>query len=134
VAFDPTKPVHLAVRPFEAACGADVPNQQTTGFYAHVTCESCVQACGLVPVDEAELAAIEAGVKLSLPYQRQVPHPRTSAGVVFRLAQEVRRLKRGEFTPNEVDEIRRRLEESGGPGAVWTLADDLRAEQRRHDR
>jgi hypothetical protein len=131
VAFDPTKPVHLAVRPFEAACGADVPNQQTTGFYAHVTCESCVQACGLVPVDEAELAAIEAGVKLSLPYQRQVPHPRTSAGVVFRLAQEVRRLRRGEFTPGELSELGRHLDGTLGPLTAWA---DLRAEQRRHDR
>jgi hypothetical protein len=134
MALGPTKPVHLAARTSGAACGSDMPDQQMTEFYAHVTCECCVEACGLVPVTEAELAAIEAGIKLSLPYQRQIPHPQTSAGVVFRLVQEVRRLRRGEFTPNEVREIRRLLEEEGGPGAVWSLTDDLRAEQRRHDR
>lgn len=33
--------VHFAPNPFVALCGADVPNQSTTGLRDHTTCENC---------------------------------------------------------------------------------------------
>jgi hypothetical protein len=36
------EPVHLSVAPFEAACGADAPNQRTTTARENVTCARCL--------------------------------------------------------------------------------------------
>ncbi len=55
--------IHLAVKPFVAVCGADVPNQRTTTVRGHVTCLHCLWPGGgrrmteqrLTPEREAEL-------------------------------------------------------------------------------
>ena len=40
-------PAHLAWEPFRPMCGADRPDQKTTCDFQHVTCERCIELCGI---------------------------------------------------------------------------------------
>jgi hypothetical protein len=62
---DPPGAIHAAAAPFVAACGADVPNQQTTTIPEHVTCPNCRPSIAYVQLLHGQIAALrDLGVGL----------------------------------------------------------------------